>query len=64
MERPSKRYGSTPTDGPAAGKAIAPHFEDMLRQYYQLMGWDEKGYPTAETLGSLDLEKVAQDLGL
>lgn len=64
LERPSPRYGSTPTDGPAAGKSIAPHFEGMLKQYYQLMGWDEKGYPKPETLKALGLDKVARDLGL
>ncbi len=62
MDRPSPRYGSTPTDGPAAGQAIAPHFDRMLQQYYALMGWDETGKPLPETLKAVGLDKVASDL--
>ena len=62
LERPSPRYGSTPTDGPAQGKSILPHFDKMLRDYYELMGWDENGYPLPETLEGLGLEKIAADL--
>ncbi|MEG1584819.1 MAG: aldehyde ferredoxin oxidoreductase C-terminal domain-containing protein, partial [Anaerovorax sp.] len=30
--------------GPAAGQAIPQEaFEDMLNQYYQVLGWDENG---------------------
>jgi len=61
-ERPSPRYGSTPTDGPAEGKAILPHFDKMLRDYYRLMGWDESGKPLPETLADLQLEGVSTDL--
>src|SRR5262249_38601043 len=32
-ERPSVRYGSTPANGPAAGTAIAPHWEAMRREF-------------------------------
>ncbi len=62
LDRPSSRYSSTPKDGPASGKSIAPHFEKMLQDYYQLMGWDETGKPLPETLLDLGLEKVAADL--
>jgi aldehyde:ferredoxin oxidoreductase len=62
LDRPSPRYGSTPTDGPAAGQAIMPHWDAILAQYYQLMGWDPQGQPTPETLASLGLDKVAADL--
>ena len=62
LDRPSVRYGSTPIDGPAAGKAIGPHFDKMLRDYYDTMGWDEKGRPLPETLRRLGLEKIARDL--
>jgi len=62
LERPSPRYGSTPKDGPAQGKSIVPHFDNMLQDYYQLMGWDESGKPLPETLADLGLEKVAADL--
>ncbi len=61
-DMPSKRYGSTPADGPAAGKGISQHFPGMLAKYYDMMGWDENGKPKAETLQELGLEKVAADL--
>lgn len=62
LDRPSPRYGSTAPDGPAQGKTIAPHFEQMLRDYYSLMGWDERGRPLPATLQALGLENVAADL--
>ena len=40
LDRPSKRYGSTPADGPTAGVSIMPHWDAMLRNYYGLMGWN------------------------
>lgn len=63
LEYPSKRYGSTPVDGPAAGKSIAPHWDDMRASYYRLMGWDlETGRPLPETLEALGLGDVAAEL--
>jgi aldehyde:ferredoxin oxidoreductase len=63
LERPSARYGSTPVDGAAAGKAAGPHVEAMVRGYYAAMGWDPKtGVPTRETLLGYGLDSVAQDL--
>ena len=63
LDRPSMRYGSTLSDGPAAGKGIMPHWDNMLRNYYNLMGWDEKkGKPLPETLSSLDLDFVIPQL--
>jgi aldehyde:ferredoxin oxidoreductase len=41
-----------------------PHWDDMLANYYDLMGWDKNGVPTRETLGALGIEEVADDLGL
>jgi aldehyde:ferredoxin oxidoreductase len=58
LDRPSMRYGSTPLDGIAAGRGIMPHWDNMLRNYYKLMGWDEKGQPLPETLRSLGLEDI------
>lgn len=56
MERPSRRYGSTPVDGPARGKAIAPHWEDTLTIFYENMGWDpETGVPTEATLREMGI---------
>jgi aldehyde:ferredoxin oxidoreductase len=62
LDWPSPRYGSAPVDGPTAGKTIFSHFEQILKGYYQGMGWDEKGRPLPETLNRLGLEKVADDL--
>jgi aldehyde:ferredoxin oxidoreductase len=39
--------------GPAQGKVCG--LDQMLPEYYQLRGWDEKGVPTAETLQRLAL---------
>jgi len=58
-ERPSKRYGSIPVDGPAAGKNIMEKWDWMLENYYTLMGWDSKtGVPLPETLRKLGLENL------
>jgi aldehyde:ferredoxin oxidoreductase len=57
LDRPSARYGSTPTEGPAAGKSIILHWQEMLQNYYKLMGWDEAGKPLPETLRGLGLEE-------
>ena len=62
LDAPSTRYGSTPIDGPAAGVGIAGAWEEMLANYYQLLGWDEKGVPSRETLEALGLGRVADDL--
>jgi len=63
LELPSFRYGSTPTDGPAEGKAIEPYFKWMKSFYFELVGWDPKtGKPLPSTLKSLGLEKLIPDL--
>lgn len=63
MEMPSERYGSVPIDGPHAGKAIMPHWEQMRSNYYTKMGWDpETGKPLPETLESLGLGDLVADL--
>jgi aldehyde:ferredoxin oxidoreductase len=64
LDVPSQRYGSTPLDGPAAGVSVQPVWSEMLANYYQLLGWDEKGVPLRETLESLDIGHAADDLGL
>jgi aldehyde:ferredoxin oxidoreductase len=62
-ERPSKKYGSVPIDGPAAGKDIMEKWALMLRTYYTEMGWDPvTGKPLPETLRNLDLEDLIADL--
>jgi aldehyde:ferredoxin oxidoreductase len=63
LETPSFRYGSTPTDGPAQGKAIEPRFQFMKSLYFELAGWDPAtGKPLPETLKSLDLDDLVKDL--
>ncbi len=63
LEAPSFRYGMTPTDGPAKGKAVAPHFQWMKSFYFELNGWDPAtGKPLPHTLKSLGLEKLIPDL--
>jgi aldehyde:ferredoxin oxidoreductase len=60
---PSTRYGSTPVDGPHEGDGIAPVWNDMLRNYYEQMGWDpETGTPLPQTLKDLGLEHVLKDI--
>lgn len=62
LERPSKRYGSIPVDGPLAGKNIMEHWDDMRRRYYELMGWDfATGRPLPETLRALGLADLIPD---
>ncbi len=56
LEWPSKRYGSTPVDGPAKGQAIDKHWDHMLDVWYQEMGYDRRtGRPKPETLEALGL---------
>lgn len=63
LDRPSKRYGSTPVDGPSAGTSIMTRWDEMLRNYYRLMGWDpETGKPLPETLEELEIGYVSRDL--
>jgi aldehyde:ferredoxin oxidoreductase len=63
QDRPSARYGSTPVDGPTAGISIMPHWDEMLRNYYEKMGWDkETGIPLQSTLEDLGIGYVKKDL--
>ena len=62
-EAPSVKYGSTPVDGPAKGKSIMAHWEEIKAEYYQLMGWDKlTGKPLPETLERLGLGHVISDI--
>ena len=63
LERPSSRYGSTPVDGPVKGKGIMPVWDELTDSYYSRVGWDpETGKPLPETLRSLGLDYLIQDL--
>ena len=62
-EYPSRRWSSSPTDGPIQGITIAPHWDSMLDNYYSQMGWDRSsGRPLPETLCALGLDDVAKEL--
>ena len=63
QEMPSKRYGSTPVDGPMKGKDIMAHWDHMVDEYYNIMGWDRgTGKPLPKTLRRLGLESVISDI--
>ena len=56
----SPRLLEAPTAGSAKGKTIAPHLEAMVREYYQIKGWEEAtGRPTPKTLERLGLDQYA-----
>jgi aldehyde:ferredoxin oxidoreductase len=58
QEWPSPRYGSTPVDGPNAGKSFLECFPAMRQAYWRFMGWDENtGRPLPETLKELNLDE-------
>ena len=62
LEAPSRRYSSTPVDGPVEGKSIAEHFDQMKQNYWRHMGWDEvSGRPLRETLEALGLQDLDGD---
>ncbi len=63
LEAPSVKYGSIPIDGPAKGKSIMAHWEEMKDEYYLLMGWDKlTGKPLPETLKRLGLGNAISDI--
>lgn len=63
LERPSARYGSAPVDGPAAGVATAPHWDNMLDSWYRLVEYDrESGRPLPHLLDRLGLPEVKAEL--
>ena len=63
IERPSKRYSSTPVDGPAKGQSIAAQWDKMIDIWYRDVGFDKKtGKPLPETLKGLGLDWLAKDL--
>ena len=62
-DRPSARYGSTPIDGPTEGVSIMPYWDEMIRNYYELMGWNTvNGVPKKETLTRLGIGYVWDSL--
>lgn len=58
-----KRLIEAPPDGVAKGKALGPHLEKLIKEYYRLMGWDEKtGWPLSKTLKKNGLEELEKDI--
>ncbi len=43
-------------EGPKKGSTVP--LSEMLKEYYQIRGWDEKGVPTSEKLKELGLEEL------
>jgi aldehyde:ferredoxin oxidoreductase len=63
LEVPSKRYGSTPLDGPAKGQAVSAQWETMVDTWYAEVGYDRKsGKPLPKTLKDLGLDWLAKEL--
>jgi len=50
-----KKMFQPATEGGRAGKV--PPLDDMLRDYYEVRGWDANGVPTDETLQRLELTR-------
>ncbi|MFC1943998.1 aldehyde ferredoxin oxidoreductase family protein [Chloroflexota bacterium] len=63
LDLPSERYASAPTNGPFEGITAIPVWDQMLRNYYELMGWDkDDGKPLPETLRLLGLGQIIEDI--
>jgi aldehyde:ferredoxin oxidoreductase len=63
LERPSKRYGSIPVDGPAQGQNIGAHWEQLLDVWYDTVGYDRQtGKPLPATLEDLGLGDMVEEL--
>jgi aldehyde:ferredoxin oxidoreductase len=63
MDAPSRRYGSTPADGPSKGKSIMVYWDELRSKYYEQMGWDkDTGKPLPDTLTHLALEYAIPEL--
>ena len=51
---PKRFLEEPPPEGAAKGKTL--DFEPMLKEYYQIRGWDDNAVPTPEKLKELGLE--------
>jgi aldehyde:ferredoxin oxidoreductase len=52
-----KRFFNAFASGPLAGQEYSKQkFDAAVKEYYRLMGWDEKGVPTRERLRELGIE--------
>lgn len=63
---PKRLYDDPIEDGPSAGRTLdRDTIADAIQTYYRLAGWDpETGNPTRSTLEELDLEWVADEIGV
>lgn len=53
---PERIFKETLKTGATAGKLLPrEEFERMLKEYYELRGWDENGSPSAQTLAKLGI---------
>jgi aldehyde:ferredoxin oxidoreductase len=58
-----ERLLTAPSEGPAKGISVKTYLKGMVREYYQLMGWDIKtGKPLRNTLRRLGLDKEEKDM--
>ncbi len=56
---PPRVYLDPLPEGNPKGKVLPEQdFQRMLSEYYRLLGWDDQGRPTRETLRELDLEDI------
>ena len=56
----SPRLLEPPPSGRAKGKTIAPYLQDMINEFYSLMGWEIKsGKPSLNTLQRIGLENFS-----
>jgi aldehyde:ferredoxin oxidoreductase len=57
-ENPDRFYEPLPS-GPNKGDKIdIATFKDMRKEYFETVGWDERGVPKSEVLKSLGLDDV------
>ena len=62
-DRLPERFTKEPAPvGPNKGHVV--EIDDMLREYYRLRDWDERGYPSYQKMEELDLLDVASELGI
>jgi len=61
-DNPARFYEPLPS-GPKAGQTVdRKEFEAMKKEYYEAVGWDERGVPSSDTLKQLGLESVDKAL--
>jgi len=60
---PARDFEDLVPEGSTKGIKLEPEkFSELLKTYYQLRGWDERGWPTREKLISMKLEEAAEKL--